>query len=98
MKQSHTCPKCSSQKIGYLENVIHRAEVFVEGADRIGHSEAPLGIQRTESQGFIKVIKEEPAGSLEAYFCTDCGYYETYVKDSASLQFDSIVGFSWVNG
>lgn len=97
MKQSGICPKCNSNKIGYLEHVTQRTEAIVGSQDVRGHCPAPLGIERTESSGIIKFIKEGPVGKLEAYFCTSCGYFETYVKDPASIKFENIVGFKWIN-
>ena len=58
MKQTGICPKCNSQKVGYLENVIQRTEAVVDSRSLIGHCPAPLGIGRSELGGFIKVIKE----------------------------------------
>lgn len=97
MKKSGRCPKCNSDRVGHLENVIQRSEVLLNSQPLINHCPAPLGIERTESEGFIKVIKEGPVGRLEAYLCTDCGYYETYVIEPNTVSFDSIVGFEWVN-
>lgn len=95
MKSTGTCPKCSSKKIGHLENVIHRTDTIV-GPDAVkGHAMAPLGVSRTESKGILKVIKEAPEGELEAYFCSACGYYETYLKDSANVPYETLVGFKW---
>lgn len=97
MKNSGVCPKCSSQKIGYLENVIQRTEALVDSRTVIGHCPAPLGIERSESGGFIKVIKEGPVGNLEAYTCTSCGFYETYIKNPSSIKYETIIGFKWIN-
>ena len=97
MKHSGICPKCNSKKIGYLENVIQRTEASVGSEAVRGHCAAPVGIERNESSGFIKVIKEGPVGTLEAYFCGSCGYYETYIKDPSSIQYESIIGFKWIN-
>lgn len=97
MKNTGVCPKCSSQKIGYLENVIYRSEALVDGHTVVGHCPAPLGIERTQSGGLIKVIKEGPVGKLEAYLCTSCGFYETYIKDPESIQYENMIGFKWVN-
>ena len=63
MKQTSVCPKCNSKKIGYLENVIQRTVAEFESHALRGHCPAPLGISRSESGGFLKVIKEEPVGS-----------------------------------
>jgi predicted nucleic-acid-binding Zn-ribbon protein len=97
MKQTGVCPKCNSQKIGYLENVIHRTDTSIGSQSVRGHSPAPLGIERSESGGLIKVIKEGPVGKLEAYFCCSCGFYETYIKEPSSIQFEAIIGFKWIN-
>ena len=48
MKQTGICPKCNSQKVGYLENVIQRTEAVVDSRSLIGHCPAPLGIGRSE--------------------------------------------------
>ncbi|HSR48184.1 MAG TPA: hypothetical protein VLL77_09400 [Anaerolineales bacterium] len=45
----------------------------------------------------IKVIKEGPVGNLEAYLCTNCGLFETYVKDPSSVPYESIIGITWQN-
>lgn len=96
MKKSAVCPKCGSKKIGHLDNVIHRTEGMASGVPVIGNNPAPLGIEHTVLPGPLKVIKEGPAGQLEAYLCGECGFYETYVKDPASLTFENLVGFRWL--
>jgi predicted nucleic-acid-binding Zn-ribbon protein len=50
----------------------------------------------------LKVGHLEPFGEInglrpETYVCTECGYQETYVQNLASVAFDRIVGFRWVN-
>jgi predicted nucleic-acid-binding Zn-ribbon protein len=97
MKRSGVCPKCDSRKIGYLANIIHRTDTLSGGNPVIANNEAPLGIDRTELPGPLKVIKEAPAGKLEAYFCGDCGFYETYVKEPSGINSETLVGFKWVN-
>jgi hypothetical protein len=97
MKQTGVCPKCNSKKIGYLENVIQRTEADIGSQAVRGHCPAPLGISRSESGGFIKVIKEGPVGMLEAYICGSCGFYETYIKEPSSIQYESIIGFKWIS-
>ncbi|HSO11358.1 MAG TPA: hypothetical protein VLT51_03205 [Anaerolineales bacterium] len=100
MKQTGVCPKCNSKKIGYLENVIQRTEATIAlggSQDVRGHCPAPLGISRSETGGFVKVIKEGPVGMLEAYICGSCGFYETYIKEPSSIQYESIIGFKWIS-
>ena len=97
MKSTGTCPKCKSKKIGYLENVVNRVDAVHQSHEIKGHAHAPLGVSRTEKKGFLTVIVEGPEGHLEAYFCSKCGFYETYVKDLSTVNFDNLVGFQWVN-
>lgn len=35
-------------------------------------------------------------GTIEAYVCTECGYYQPFVKDPASVAFDEVEGFRWL--
>ena len=97
MKQTGVCPKCNSKKIGYLDNVTQRTDVNTGSQVVRGHCPAPLGVSRTESEGFLKVIKEGPIGKLEAYFCSSCGFYETYIADPSSINYESIIGFRWIS-
>lgn len=97
MKQTGICPKCESQKIGYLENVIQRTKADIGTQFVIGHCPAPLGIEKSESGGLIKVIKEGPVGKLEAYLCCSCGFYETYIKEPSSIEYERIIGFKLIN-
>jgi DNA-directed RNA polymerase subunit RPC12/RpoP len=79
MKESRQCPRCSSRKVGYLE------EVKDSGVHRMVVGTAAGGL-------FVKNI-----GKLEAYVCTECGYYQTYVKEPEAIPFDEVEGFHWVN-
>ena len=97
MKKTGVCPKCNSNKIGYLENVIQRTEADIGSQAVRGHCPAPLGIERSGSEGFLKVIKVGPVGMLEAYICSSCGFYETYIKEPSSVSYDSIIGFKWIS-
>lgn len=86
MKASKQCPKCSSLKVGSLETVpdySHGSAVSPAVAGLSAPSDF-WGIQK----GF---------GLLEAYVCAECGFFETYVKDPATVPFEQIVGFRWLN-
>ena len=97
MKQTGICPKCNSKKIGYLENVIHRTDTVVMSHEVKDHCPAPLGLTRSESEGFLKVIKEGPVGKLEAYICGSCGYYETYIKEYINLIYTILCFKHWTS-
>ncbi|MEL6347787.1 MAG: hypothetical protein AAFV53_32075 [Myxococcota bacterium] len=36
-------------------------------------------------------------GTVEAYICTSCGYFEEYVKEPGKVPWHRVDGFSWVN-
>jgi len=97
MKQTHICPKCKATKIGYINNVINKTDTRAGSYSVVGYSNAPLGTTTSESKKSfgIKVVKKESIGELEAYICTSCGYYETYIK-SPSIQYENIDGFKWI--
>lgn len=48
------------------------------------------------TQGWL-LTKNIPAGQLEAYFYADCGYYETYNENAASVPIEGRRGFHWIN-
>lgn len=90
MKESKQCPKCHSLEIGYMERMYE----FCEAPSSSGHPFAPVsvGYMKTEA-----AEREIPVGHIEAFICTKCGYYETYVKDPESVPFQFLEGFRWLN-
>jgi predicted nucleic-acid-binding Zn-ribbon protein len=93
MKASKQCPKCDSLKVGYLEQVLDAVDPGTRG-----HKPAIVGKTPVETKFFGTTIEGvADAGELEAYICTACGYYETYVKQPASVPFDKLDGFHWLN-
>ena len=87
MKSSHQCPKCGSRRVGHME---HQWDSGDEGEA----AKRPVGRMRWGGKVFGVF---EPVGELEAYLCGDCGYFESYVKDPDSVDYDSLVGFRWLN-
>jgi predicted nucleic-acid-binding Zn-ribbon protein len=85
MKASKQCPKCDSLKVGYLERTLDKGEHV--------HVDAVVGI--TKPWGWLG--GREPLGGFEAYVCTDCGYFEHYVKGPGEFDFTALQGFHWVN-
>ena len=90
MKKSKECPKCESLKIGYLAVVPDEADDRGILPSRIGFIEKVRG-------KWLKVFDTKKVGPLEAYVCTECGYYETYVKSPESIPFAQLAGFRYVN-
>ena len=84
MKQSKQCPKCMSLRIGFLDRQVDRGSGDTSGRH------AGVGRETTSQRtGFV--------GRLEAYVCTDCGYFESYVSDAEHQQWDTVDGFRWLN-
>ncbi len=90
MKTSKQCPKCSSLRVGYLERVYNYNTC--NGAQL--HAPEPVGVIPEEDRLFTTNIA---AGELEAYLCADCGFLETYVKAPATVPFEQLKGFRWIN-
>jgi predicted nucleic-acid-binding Zn-ribbon protein len=88
MKASKQCPKCSSRRVGYLENVLDLNQAYPEA-----YSPAVVALDVARGRDGV----HEARGKLEAYLCADCGFYETYVKDPASVPFEDLAGFHWLN-
>jgi hypothetical protein len=85
MKRSKQCPKCESRKVGYIN-------------------------YQPESDGssfrwrVIATVREQLAygsrprvGELEAYVCTECGYYESYVRKPDVIPWENLSGFRMLN-
>ena len=85
MKQSKQCPKCKSLRIGYL-----KYQTDEDGQFDIAARHAGIGPH--EMDGVARRI-----GLMEAYVCTDCGYYESYVKDPHMVEWSELAGFSPIN-
>lgn len=91
MKKNKCCPKCDSLRIGHLAEV----------ADSVGggaNSRQALGDSSTPPKGLWQQLNHvRHHHYVEAFICTDCGYMETYAKDPATVPFERLPGFSWVN-
>jgi len=86
MKRSWSCPKCQSTRIGYFENMVDRAPSGQDDKKHIGWESSELALG-------MKALK--PCGEVEAFVCTDCGYYEEYVKNARQIPWDKMRGFRW---
>lgn len=82
MRGSTHCIKCGSAAIGHVSRVLD------DTGQRGVKATAMLGVDDTTGHG---------AGPLEAFVCTACGYLETYVKNPATVPFEKLRGFRWVN-
>lgn len=75
-----TCIKCGGQRVGHFETVADKG-------DGTG-SKRELAIAH-ESTGWFKLDKA--MASVEAYVCADCGYFEEYVKEPATIDWEIFV-------
>ena len=57
----------------------------VSDADRIRGART---LDRSDKESWI-------AASVEAFVCTDCGYFEEYVKDAGNVAWDKLPHFRW---
>ena len=84
MKSTLQCPKCNSTRIGYLNRV--EGESASDPDRKVG--------RRREDVGWLG-DGYRPVGDLEGYVCTDCGYFEEYVRNPRSVPWDTLQGFRW---
>ena len=92
MKFDKKCPKCSSDKIGHLVSTLDRENTSTGGVRSV--------VGQADKEGTFKGATVMPGdlwGSLEAYVCTECGYFEHYVYRPEQVPFELLKGFSWVN-
>jgi predicted nucleic-acid-binding Zn-ribbon protein len=87
MKSSKQCPKCHSLDIGVLE-----VAALPHGTEVLDFRPQPVGVIRRRSWPVSVFV---PVGRLEAWICTECGYYETYIKEPSSISFEELHGFRW---
>lgn len=87
MKRTKQCPKCESLRIGYLPSQPDVAHGRV----------AERAVGNDPDRESMWNLHRGLAGTLEAYLCADCGYYESFVKDIERVQLDKLEGFRWVN-
>jgi DNA-directed RNA polymerase subunit M/transcription elongation factor TFIIS len=83
MKRSRQCPKCESKRVGYFEKVVDQGQR--------GISTRKLGEAQTAQLMGLAVV--QATGEVEAFVCTDCGYFEEYVKEPQSIDWSSMRGF-----
>ncbi|MBX3274879.1 MAG: hypothetical protein KF729_31740 [Sandaracinaceae bacterium] len=86
MKRTWQCPKCASDRIGYLESL-------PDGA--YGKASVDRKIAMEQVGNVFGVVAHQPAGEVEAFVCTSCGYFEEYVRDPQAIDWSKVKGFRW---
>ena len=85
MKQNWKCPKCQSDRVGYLESLVD--------ADPRRDAKRMIGNQEIGTAFGLKAY--QATGPIEAFVCTVCGYFEEYVRDADKIDWQSMQGFRW---
>ena len=87
MQRTKKCTKCQSDKVGYVS---YQPDLGPDNA----YSMRAIGVHLVTGpfQNWQDYI-----GTLEAYVCTSCGHYESYVANPARVDWSQIDGFQWVN-
>jgi predicted nucleic-acid-binding Zn-ribbon protein len=89
VKKDKQCPKCLSLKIGFIAEQIDRSgELDTSRARFVGEHKVP---------GMLWGENDQRVGNLEAYVCTVCGYFESYVAGPASVPWEDLADFRWIN-
>jgi len=98
MKRSIQCPKCHSRRIGHLAQQADSEDTRIRkgvvtrdlGVRPLGYACTPIETDGS-NESFVVI------GELEAYVCTECGYFESYVKDPGTIDWRQLKGFTWVD-
>jgi predicted nucleic-acid-binding Zn-ribbon protein len=85
MKQTKQCPKCDSRKVGYVN-------YQPEGSGESFRWRVVARVREPQRHDSLPRI-----GELEAYVCTACGYYESYVRDPSGTRWGELSGFRMLN-
>jgi len=87
-----TCPKCKGTRIGFFEHVL----------DAYSNNSAELRVTNrefrklsaiNESTGFFSSTLHEAV--VEALVCTECGYFEEYIKNPGEVEWERLPLFRW---
>ena len=92
LRRDFRCPKCEGIKIGHLASV----------PDLGDHAKARASDQRAigrmyyhDHEGDRRMQRMAP---VEAYVCTECGYFEEYVINPEAIPWDTLAHFQWCRG
>lgn len=85
MKKTGRCSKCDGDKLGVITQVRDQGERGIERRH--------VGTSTTRG---LLLWRTDPVGEVEAYVCTECGYFEEYVRDAAKIPWNVLDGFTWL--
>jgi len=86
MKNDHRCPKCGTTHVGHFATVMDDIGAMTGVPRRLADARAS-GTWNTK-----RLVVE-----VEAYVCTQCGYFEEYVKDAQAVEWEQIDGFEYLD-
>ena len=88
LRKDYRCPKCDGIRVGHIERV--------HGVAR-GEARA-IGLRPPQTYMGLEVMSVTAVARTEAFVCTECGYFEEYVKEPEKVPWDEIEGFTWCRG
>lgn len=86
MKSTWRCPKCNSDRVGYLEEVLGDGGTHAHGTRKVG---------KVQTGSLLGMAVLQAQGDFEAFVCTACGYFEEYVRNPEAIAWDRVKGFRW---
>jgi predicted Zn-ribbon and HTH transcriptional regulator len=101
MKHTRRCPKCSGQRIVRLAHVLDAADWGGAGGTHDpGRREGLQPVRRqlavivreAKSFGLARRVDAELTAQTEAYVCTECGFFEEYVKAPSEIPWSGVEG------
>ena len=102
------CPKCAGKKIVHLDHVIDSADwsgLSHGGPDKrnadVGGSvyrHIAIGVETYETWLTGKTVERRGlVCATEAYVCSGCGFFEEYVREPESVNWDDLHGATWLH-
>ncbi len=95
MKSTRKCPKCRSERVGYLANVLGDGDPHGGASRSQSYGRRKVGVAQTRSNALPGHPVIEGYGDFEAFICTECGYFEEYAKEPTAIAWEKIEGFRW---
>ena len=91
MKATATCPKCQSQHIARVTHVAD-ATGYVGFGNDITANGGRAPVARRLLASVAEDGTQKTTGDVEAYVCTQCGYFEEYLADPTKVDWKHVVG------
>lgn len=89
MKKTGQCPRCAGRKVGHL--------AYVNDQDDYAGTKRALAVALIPRKGILvdTIARDVHVASVEAWVCTECGYFEEYVRSPESVPWEQLEHFTW---